>query len=300
VTEGKIMSGNLLSKTIVFGFAILTASCTNQVDLLDQATAKGDAFTTGLVNEYRKIARFESLEMVDWKDAEHFAAKGLAAASGVHVKPEDPDKWQTPREALGVLKEGRRRLVAILETGIRSGDPETSARAQAHFDCWVEQQEENWQQDHIAACRSGFKNALSKLEASPEVQAARFTMILFPFDSARIVPDEMQTMAELIQIAGNFGFSAIEVEGHTDRQGTTRYNKGLSRSRADAVRLALAMQGIPPALVKVSAHGESRPRVTTADGVPEPLNRRVEIWVRKPLEHVMTKTNGQYDTARAE
>ena len=294
------MSGNLLLKPIVIGFAILTASCSNQVALLDQTTAKGDAFTTGLANEYRKIARFEAFEMVDWKDAEHFAAKGLAAASGLHVTPEDPDKRQTPREALGDLKEGRRRLVAILETGVRYGDPETSARAQARFDCWVEQQEENWQQDHITACKSGFENALSKLEASPEVQAARFTMILFPFDSARIVPDEMQTMAELIRIAGNFGFSVIEVEGHTDRQGTALYNKSLSRSRADAVSLALAMQGIPPELVKVSAHGESRPRVTTADGVREPLNRRVEIWVRKPLEHAMTKTNGQSNTARVE
>ena len=294
------MSNRSMIKPLLLVIALMATGCTDQVALLDRTTARGDAFSLNLTEEYKKISAYEAHQMVDWKDAEHFAAKGLAAASGLHVTPEDPDKRQTPREALGDLKEGRRRLVAILETGVRYGDPETSARAQARFDCWVEQQEENWQQDHITACKSGFENALSKLEASPEVQAARFTMILFPFDSARIVPDEMQTMAELIRIAGNFGFSVIEVEGHTDRQGTALYNKSLSRSRADAVSLALAMQGIPPELVKVSAHGESRPRVTTADGVREPLNRRVEIWVRKPLEHAMTKTNGQYNTARVE
>ena len=38
--------------------------------------------------------------------------------------------------------------------------PHMSARAQAQFDCWVEQAEEGHQTDHIAACRTGFLNAM--------------------------------------------------------------------------------------------------------------------------------------------
>ncbi len=38
----------------------------------------------------------------------------------------------------------------------RDSNPAIAARAQARFDCWVEQQEENHQADHIAACRTDF------------------------------------------------------------------------------------------------------------------------------------------------
>jgi OmpA-OmpF porin, OOP family len=273
---------NHIAIPLIAGITLLTAACTNDVAQLELATPAGDAFTENLTDEYRQIARFEAHQMVDWKDAQFFAAKGLKTAKGEIVKPESPDQWRTPSSVLDEMKFAHRRLVAILETGVRNGDPQTSARAQGRFDCWVEQQEENWQKDHIAACKSAFERALEKLETSPEVQAARFTMVLFPFDSARIIEGEMEMLAALIKRAGELGFSAIEVAGHTDRQGTVSYNNNLSRSRADAVSLALFMEGIPPEKVKVSAYGESQPRVATADGVRESINRRVEIWLRKP------------------
>ena len=284
-----------LSRLIPVVFTgILLSACTNEVALLDQTQAKGDAFSAHLADEYRQFAKYEAYEMIDWTDAEHFAAKGLAAAQGKHVKPEDPALWSTPPAKLGEMKISHKRLAAILETGVKAGDPRTAATAQARYDCWVEQQEENWQGDHIAACKAAFHKALEKLEASPEVQAARFTMVLFPFDSANIVRNELETLAELIGMAQGFGFSAIEVAGHTDRRGPATYNEQLSRSRAEAVRLALSLEGIMPALIKVSAHGENQPRVPTADGVDEPLNRRVEIWLRKPVQ---TSSRPQIETA---
>jgi OmpA-OmpF porin, OOP family len=294
------MSNRYMIKPFLLVIVLMASACTDQVALLDRTTAKGDAFSHNLTEEYRKFSKFEAHEMVDWRDAGFFAEKGLAAAQGEHVKPERPEDWRTPAKAMDEMKTGYRRLVAILETGVRSGDPRTSAKAQARFDCWIEQQEENWQKDHIAACKSGFVKALTELEASPEVQAARFTMVLFPHDSARLINDEIQTMASLIKLAADFGFSSIEVAGHTDRRGTEDYNMRLSRSRADAVRLALVMQGIPPALVKTTAYGEARPRVTTADGIQEPLNRRVEILVRKPEGLAQAPKSILYSTAKAE
>ena len=294
------MSNRSMIKPLLLVIALMATGCTDQVALLDRTTARGDAFSLNLTEEYKKISAYEAHQMVDWKDAGYFAEKGLAAAKGAHVKPELPEDWRTPAKALEEMKTGYRRLVAILETGVRSGDPRTSAKAQARFDCWIEQQEENWQKDHIAACKSGFVKALTELEASPEVQAARFTMVLFPHDSARIINDEMQTMASLIKLAADFGFSSIEVAGHTDRRGADSYNMRLSRSRADAVRLALVMQGIPPALVRTVAYGETRPRVTTADDVQEPLNRRVEILVQKPEGLGQAPKSAHYNTAKAE
>ena len=276
------MQTGAIYKTAVFGLVLLTTACANGVAMLEATPATGDAFTHKLTDEYRKFARFEAHQMIDWRDAGYFAAKGLKAAKGLHVKPEQPENWRTPENSLGEMKTAHRRLTAILETGVRSGDPYTSAKAQARFDCWVEQQEENWQRDHIAACKSAFEEALTRLENSPEVQAARFTMVLFPFDSAHIINDEMETLAQLIKRGSELGFSEIEVAGHTDRRGPADYNHKLSQSRAEAVRLALSVEGVPSGLIKVSAFGEGNPRVVTADGVREQLNRRVEIWIRKP------------------
>jgi OOP family OmpA-OmpF porin len=44
--------------------------------------------------------------------------------------------------------------------------PHMSARAQAQFDCWVEQAEEGHQTDHIAVCRTGFLNAMLDVDAA--------------------------------------------------------------------------------------------------------------------------------------
>ena len=263
---------------------LLATACTDSVAMLDETNADGDDFNNNLVREYRELALYEANKMVDWKDAERFAQKGLAAAQGQTVKPERPEDWKTPTEAFDQLKTGQRRLAAILETGVRQGEPATSAKALAQYDCWVEQQEENFQHDHIAACREAFRSALEKLEDTPEVRAARFTMVLFPFDSSRIAPDEMTTLSDLISVGTDMGFSRIEVAGHTDRTGTETYNRSLSLSRAEAVRLALVQKGVPSFMIKVSGHGENQPRVITADEVREPLNRRVEIWLRKPTD----------------
>ena len=72
----------------------------------------------------------------------------------------------------------------------------------------------------------------------------------------------------------------IEVAGHADRSGTPAYNQRLSQRRADAVAAELVRQGIARNEIAVSAYGESRPLVPTADGVREPQNRRVEIVLK--------------------
>ena len=68
--------------------------------------------------------------------------------------------------------------------------------------------------------------------------------------------------------------------GHADRSGTPQYNQRLSQRRADAVAAELVRQGVSRNEIMVTAFGESRPLVPTADGVREPQNRRVEIVLR--------------------
>ncbi len=260
----------------------LLSACADDLTTMKRTDLEGSTFSRNLADEYRRFAAFEADRMYDWPDAKHFARKALAAAHGETVAPEKPEDWNIPKVVLPEIKTARNRLAAIFETGVRSGEPATSALAQARFDCWIEQQEENWQTDHIAACRNGFMAALEKLENTPEVQTARFTLVLFPFDSAAINKPEYETLAAVIGRAQGLGFSDVSVTGHADRAGTATYNMQLSLRRAQAVREALIRRGLPAALIGIDAKGETEPRVKTADGVREALNRRVEILLAKP------------------
>jgi outer membrane protein OmpA-like peptidoglycan-associated protein len=72
----------------------------------------------------------------------------------------------------------------------------------------------------------------------------------------------------------------VAVIGHTDTVGSTDSNDALSLQRAVRVKEILAGAGIDAARIQVSGRGERELLVPTADNVPEPRNRRVEISVR--------------------
>jgi len=69
----------------------------------------------------------------------------------------------------------------------------------------------------------------------------------------------------------------FQVIGYTDTAGSAAYNRKLSERRAQAVADALVAEGVPRASLDVQWHGEDQLPVPTADGVPEPQNRRVSI-----------------------
>jgi outer membrane protein OmpA-like peptidoglycan-associated protein len=62
--------------------------------------------------------------------------------------------------------------------------------------------------------------------------------------------------------------------------GTPPANVELGLKRAMMVRALLVDAGLAPATIEVTSHGEGDLLVRTADDVPEPRNRRVEISVK--------------------
>ena len=77
-------------------------------------------------------------------------------------------------------------------------------------------------------------------------------------------------------------WSGVElvVIGHTDRVGREDSNYTLARKRAELVASRLKSVGVSLDRIEVAARGEREPLIPTADEVPEPRNRRVEIKVR--------------------
>lgn len=278
--------------------ASVLAACAGQnVETLRNAQPTGSAFTRALVGEYQQIAAFEADEMYDWRDANYFARKGLKAADGEVVLPETVDNWDLPADKVDELSSARADLVALLDASGRRKAPELAAHAQGRYDCWIEQQEENHQPDHIARCRDSFYKALGELEAAmapepepePEVQAPepepepmepqRF-VIYFGFDAAEVRQESMEKIQAAAALAEDNPDLSFSVTGHADRAGPEDYNRDLSLERAENVQGALMAWGVDPDDISIAARGESEPAVPTADGVREQQNRRVEILVQ--------------------
>ncbi len=261
--------------------AIFVSGCGASLDYDDlrSLNVQGQDFKAALSREYKSFALYENDEMGDWPDASHFKKKAFLVALGQPTEPEPLEEWTLPPENQPELASARRRLLAALNAGGRAIAPKKAAHAQASFDCWVEQQEENFQPEHIAQCRKGFYQSVKHVEDGLSVAAASpdaFT-IFFNFDSADLLPDQAKTL-NAIAAASKIGKQVrLVVSGHSDRAGPKGYNLILSRLRALRIENALLRHGVPHDLIAITARGEAQPRVATPDGTREPRNRRVEI-----------------------
>jgi len=259
----------------------LLAGCTSNIDQVSMAKGTGSPFTQALTSEYQAYVAEEKSEY-DWGNADHFAQKGLLAAGGANVEPEDLANWDIPADKQAELAAARTRLMTALNGGARDAKPQDAARAQARFDCWVEEQDENHEDDKIAACKNDFMAAMDALEKKEMAQTmapmspANYT-VYFDFDKSVINPAGQEVINQVLSDASKHAPSSVSVTGHTDRAGPEDYNMALSLRRADAVRSALITGGVAADKITVAGRGESEPAVPTADGVREAKNRRVEI-----------------------
>ena len=147
------------------GLLLVSACSTYSLEELRHTVPRGSAFQRELAKLYMNFADSEEKDY-DWRNSWYFADKGLLAAYGKDVSPEDLENWNLSGDALAHLEKSRADLLAALTPEVLETRPEIAARAQFNFDCWVEQQEENSQEDDIEACRDGFVRALAKLDMS--------------------------------------------------------------------------------------------------------------------------------------
>ncbi len=264
----------------VAALGILGGCAYSDIETLRTVEAVGSPFSQALTEEYRQIVAFEADEMYDWIDAGYFAQKGLRAAGGEEVAPELVEDWAVSGAEAEELAGARAQLVSLLDAGGRSVAPDIAAHAQGRFDCWIEQQEEGWQLDHIAACRDEFYKALADLEAALGGSAADAYTVYFAFDSSALTAAAQAEVDKAVAAAAKAGVNEFSVTGHTDTSGSNDYNLALSLRRANSVKDALIARGVPADNVSVAGRGESELAVPTGDGVREQANRRAVIVVQ--------------------
>ncbi len=275
-----------------------------------RATAPGGTgFSDRLAKEYKDLSLFEADQMGDWTDADFFAAKSVRAANGDVPMPTEPEKWDIGDASVRAeLQSARGELVGILQSGGRDKAPAEAAVAQARYDCWVEQEEEGHQFDHIAACRASFLAAMDALRQAMQPTEVRYETITeevaretvyFDWDRDDIRPDQQRELDGFLAEMRRIEPVTLYIEGHADTSGPQDYNADLSRRRAENVRAELLRQGMTVGEIKdleLQAKGESEPAVPTGDGVKEERNRRVVVIATGQVKQEKTAKIGQSAT----
>ena len=189
-------------QTALAGLLVLGLSACGTMEIEEVRTVEpaGADFNKALTREYQELSRFEADEMFDFIDAAEYARKGLAAARGEAVLPFELKDWNLPEDKIGELAEARATLMDLFDKGARERLPAAAADAQGKFDCWVEQQEENHQFDHIAACREAFYAAIDILKeeleaASPAKAPSKFYVMFFVDRAGYRVLDTVEAIA---------------------------------------------------------------------------------------------------------
>ena len=102
-------------------------------------------------------------------------------------------------------------------------------------------------------------------------------VIYFDFDSNDIRSEFVDVIAAHGRFLASNATVHVRLEGHTDERGSREYNIALGDRRAQAVKRALALQGVQDAQVTTVSYGEERPAAAGSDENAWSKNRRVEI-----------------------
>jgi len=272
----------------------LLASCagSGNVEAVRSMPNKGAAFHKALQKDYSDLAAYER-DQADWVDTVFYTARAERAASGQTFGPQALSERRLPQPAVRDITEARSRLMAVLTDDNRKALPAQASLAQTGFDCWMEQQEENFQPKDIEACKRTFNTALAALEkavvdrpAMPPAPVAEAPLpsqfqVLFDFNSSALTAEARKTMTDIGAAYKKYNPATVMVVGHTDTSGAGDANIALSQKRAETVANALTKEGVAQNKMRIEAYGEERPAVKSGDGVKEQKNRRVDVVFEK-------------------
>lgn len=122
------------------------------------------------------------------------------------------------------------------------------------------------------------KYKLTKLVVGEYIQLKR---IYFQEGEHKLLAQSYEQLNTLVTLMNNHPKMKIEIAGHTDNSGSSKYNHQLSQKRAEAVKKYLVKKDIKKSRIKPKGYGGEKPLVSGTDAKSKQQNRRVEIKVLK-------------------
>jgi OOP family OmpA-OmpF porin len=298
-----------MSRLLILILLFFVTACSSNLVQLQKIKPTGNEYQNLLAQQYLEFAEAEA-DQYDWSDSSYFATKGLKSAKGENVEPENLRYRNINDEYLPILEQAKEYLLSTLDDKMKAKHPKEAAKAQFFFDCWVEQQEEGWQDSHITYCREKFYTTLDNLYELAEIDknggkaddsdfadlseellskkeqneikrskdgASEKHKLYFDFDSSVITDKTRQKINKVTKRLQDVGAYEITLNGYADRAGDEDYNMELSKKRAEAVKKELVSKGISEKSITIFAFGEVHGLVETPDNVREKENRVVQV-----------------------
>ncbi len=109
-------------------------------------------------------------------------------------------------------------------------------------------------------------------------KAATEVTVNFDFNSAKLTPDDEQSLDKFAATSASLHRYFIALVGHTDKIGPANYNLALSRRRAEAVQNYLIAKGnIPVFRIQIVGMGKAQPVDDGSSKDARAKNRRVDL-----------------------
>ena len=104
--------------------------------------------------------------------------------------------------------------------------------------------------------------------------------VFFATGSYKLLPKSFKSLDEVVRIMKADESLIIDIDGHTDSQGSDESNQVLSDNRAGAVKNYLTDKGVDASHLKSSGFGETKPVADNKTAAGRAKNRRTEMTVR--------------------
>lgn len=190
---------------ILITATLMLAACSGlsshtEIEALNEAKVTGSPFTKRLTEDYKKFVAVKQRNL-DYADAKHFARKGLLSAQGKVVMPEPLSNWHLDADSARELRAARGELLQVLDAGGRAMAPFEAANAQFSFDCWIEEQEQNWLSALSPTCKGDFTRAMSDLTARMNNAQPNSLKINLPVPAKIIPPKGIDSSVKATRLA---------------------------------------------------------------------------------------------------
>ncbi len=101
--------------------------------------------------------------------------------------------------------------------------------------------------------------------------------ILFDFDKATLQQSSSEQLQDVLTLLLSNPALRLEIQGHTDSDGSAAYNLQLSQQRSESVLNYLLLFGIEPSRLQARGYGETMPVAPNNTDENKARNRRVEL-----------------------
>jgi outer membrane protein OmpA-like peptidoglycan-associated protein/Flp pilus assembly protein TadD len=232
------------------------------------------------------------LDLGDMKAAEAAFQKAIEASGGkdaeawyglamIAARRGDPKATEKALTALFDLEPERRLVIERDPTFFRM---RIHANVKALFDskkmAEAKIAAEKKKKGETVATKTPTYNSSTKLSIPGGPETSIADQIHFEFDSAAISDGSKATLDEIATfLKAQKGIEFVEITGHADRRGEEAYNIKLSESRAQAVRTALVLRGVPATILRAKGYGVYCPLDDGDDESAFAKNRRVQFAI---------------------